>query len=54
MRPYTLPNATLHFDPQWLPRAEADGLLERLMDEIRWETHRIRMFGREVDSPRRS
>ena len=24
------------------------------MDEIRWETHRIRMFGREVDSPRRS
>ena len=54
MHAYALPDAHLHFNPNWLPRPEADALLDRLMDEIRWETHRIRMFGREVDSPRRS
>ena len=51
---YGITDGELRFAPQWLSRAEADELLERLMDEIRWETHRIRMFGREVDSPRRS
>ena len=54
MHRYHIPDADLRFDPHWLPRPEADTLLDRLMDEIRWETHRIRMFGREVDSPRRS
>jgi alkylated DNA repair dioxygenase AlkB len=37
-----------------LPAAEADALFAALLQEIAWETHRIRMFGREVDSPRRS
>ncbi|WP_414638584.1 alpha-ketoglutarate-dependent dioxygenase AlkB family protein [Arenimonas sp.] len=51
---YPIPDGTLHFKPDWLPRAEADEVLAGLMDSIRWETHRIRMFGREVDSPRLS
>ena len=52
--PITLPGADLRFDPQWLPPALADALLAELIDRITWEVHRIRLFGREVDSPRLS
>ena len=40
--------------PDWLPRADADALFVALMAQVPWETHRIRLFGREVDSPRLS
>jgi alkylated DNA repair dioxygenase AlkB len=33
---------------------EADALFEALHHEIPWETHRLRLFGREIDSPRLS
>ena len=49
-----LPGADLRFDPQWLAAGEADALFATLRDEIPWECHRIRMFGRVVDSPRLS
>ena len=49
-----LPGATLRFAPQWLDRAQADALFAALRESVPWETHRIRMFGREVDSPRLS
>lgn len=49
-----LPGAELIFYPSWLPLNEADALLAALSAQIVWETHRIRMFGREVDSPRLS
>jgi alkylated DNA repair dioxygenase AlkB len=49
-----LPDAELYFDPGFLAVARADALLERLRQEIGWETHRIKLFGREVDSPRLS
>ncbi|MDR6642659.1 alkylated DNA repair dioxygenase AlkB [Luteibacter sp. 1214] len=42
------------FAPAWLPREEADALLDELRDRLPWEVHRIRMFGRVVDSPRLS
>ena len=32
----------------------ADALRDALLREIPWETHRIKLFGREVDSPRLS
>lgn len=51
---HDLPDGELWFAPAWLARAEADALYERLMDEVPWEVHRIRMFGRAVDSPRLS
>lgn len=50
----TLPDADLRFAPGWLPADEADALFARLQREIAWECHRIRIFGREVDSPRLS
>ena len=49
-----LPGAELWFEPGWLAAAEAGALLVSLREEIHWETHRIRLFGREVDSPRLS
>jgi alkylated DNA repair dioxygenase AlkB len=49
-----LADAELHFDPQWLPPAQADALFEALRPAIDWEVHRIRLFGRLLDSPRLS
>jgi alkylated DNA repair dioxygenase AlkB len=49
-----LPGAELSLWPSWLKPAEADRLLAELMGSIAWETHRIRIYGREVDSPRLS
>ena len=49
-----LPDADVAFDPAWLSREQADALFVDLLAAIPWEVHRIRLFGREVDSPRRS
>lgn len=49
-----LPGADADLWPQWLDGAEADALLDELRRAIAWETHRIRLFGREVASPRLS
>lgn len=49
-----LPGAELWLDRAWLPAGVADALLVALREHVPWETHRIRMFGREVDSPRLS
>ena len=49
-----LPGATLAFDPDWLAPAQADALFTRLRGDVPWESHRIRIYGREVDPPRLS
>lgn len=49
-----LPGAELWFCLQWLAGDEADALFLQVRDGIDWETHRIRLFGRQVDSPRLS
>lgn len=49
-----LPEADLQWQPQWLPRGEADALMRQLQQDIPWEVHRIQMFGRAVDCPRLS
>ena len=54
LAPVPLPDACVQFDPHWLGPQEADALLAGLRSDVRWETHRIRIFGREVDSPRLS
>ena len=52
--PIALPDADVRFDPDWLPTADADALFTVLRGDIAWEVHRIRLFGRLVDSPRLS
>jgi alkylated DNA repair dioxygenase AlkB len=53
-QPLPLPGAELSLWPHWLDVAHADALLDELLVTVPWETHRIRIFGREVDSPRLS
>lgn len=49
-----LADAELAFDPHWLAPAQADALFESLVAGIAWETHRLKLFGREIDAPRLS
>lgn len=49
-----LPGAELHYDPRFLPPDTAAADFASLRGEIPWENHRIRMFGREIASPRLS
>ena len=52
--PHDLPDADVQHLPGWLAAADADQLLSSLQADVRWEVHRIRMFGNWVDSPRLS
>ena len=54
LEPLELPGADLRLASAWLPPDDADALFSELHAAIPWECHRIRMFGREVDSPRLS
>ncbi len=54
LQPLPLQDAEIALDPDWLPVQEAARLLAALQAAIPWQVHRIRMFGREVDSPRLS
>jgi len=40
--------------PYWLGPAQAAALFDGLLHGLPWQVHRVRMFGREIDSPRRS
>ncbi|XUP27609.1 alpha-ketoglutarate-dependent dioxygenase AlkB [Xanthomonas axonopodis pv. vasculorum] len=49
-----LPGAQISWWRGWLQPAQADALMQALLAQAHWEVHRIRMFGRMVDSPRLS
>jgi alkylated DNA repair dioxygenase AlkB len=49
-----LADAELWWAPRFLDAAEADDHAAALRREVPWETHMIRMFGRELPSPRLS
>ena len=48
------PDPEVRLMPGWLGQGEADALFAALRAQVAWEVHRIRMFGRWVDSPRLS
>jgi len=54
LQPLTLPGARVEFAPDWMPAEAARALFDALRADIHWEVHRIRLFGREIDSPRLS
>ncbi len=54
LEPLFLPEADLLLDPRFLDTTEASAAFAEFRDSIPWEVHRIRLFGRTVDSPRRS
>ncbi|MEO6366265.1 MAG: alpha-ketoglutarate-dependent dioxygenase AlkB, partial [Luteimonas sp.] len=47
-------DADIRIATHWLCVALADALLADLQRSVPWEVHRIKLFGREVDSPRLS
>lgn len=49
-----LPGADITLYPAWLAPHEADALYADLLKTVAWETHCIKLFGREVASPRLS
>jgi alkylated DNA repair dioxygenase AlkB len=49
-----LPGADILWHAAWLPPHEADALYADLLQAVPWETHYIKLFGREVASPRLS
>jgi alkylated DNA repair dioxygenase AlkB len=53
-QPLVLAGADLALWADWLSPDEADALFAQLRDTVAWETHVIRLFGREVASPRLS
>ena len=54
LQPLLLFDAELHYAPAFLPPAEAAAAFVALREEIAWENHGLRLFGREVASPRLS
>ncbi|MBX0292565.1 alpha-ketoglutarate-dependent dioxygenase AlkB [Hymenobacter sp. HSC-4F20] len=50
--PILLPDAELLFDPEFLPLAEAQELLEELTNSLAWQQEAIKLFGRSVLQPR--
>ena len=54
LSPCELSEADVALDPAWLGGGDANRLLEALLHDVPWETHRLRLFGREVASPRLS
>ncbi len=51
---FSLPDADVQLLPNFLDAASADETFVRLHERIAWEQHRVRLFGREIDSPRLS
>lgn len=47
-----LADAAVSYDPAFLPRKEADQLLDVLTDELAWEQKFITMFGKQLLQPR--
>jgi alkylated DNA repair dioxygenase AlkB len=50
---FALPGADIRL-AQFCDAHAAQSWFARLRDEVQWERHRLRLFGREVDSPRLS
>jgi len=51
---FSLPGADVRLLPNFLDAATAAKTFARLHAQIGWEQHRVRLFGRELDSPRLS
>lgn len=47
-----LPDAEVIYRPGWLDQAVAEAAFVALIVEVDWQVHRIRLFGREVETPR--
>ena len=49
---FDLPDAELHYRPQFFSKPTADRLLQELMEKIEWTQNKIRFYGKESLVPR--
>jgi alkylated DNA repair dioxygenase AlkB len=49
-----LPDADVSLDPAWIAPAQAAALFTQLRQDVHWENHPVRLFGREHPAPRLS
>ncbi|PKD19315.1 2OG-Fe(II) oxygenase [Salegentibacter salinarum] len=49
---FSLPDAELHYFPDFLNTEKADFLVGKLLKEIPWQQQNIKLFGREIPQPR--
>jgi alkylated DNA repair dioxygenase AlkB len=49
---FDLPDAELHYRPQFFPKPTAERLLQELMVKIEWTQNKIRFYGKESLVPR--
>lgn len=49
-----LPDLDIDFQPEFFAKVQADFFYASLLQEIPWEQHFVRMFGRQIAAPRRS
>ena len=49
-----LQDADVRYQSSWLPQSTADSMLRDLLAETPWTQHRVRIFGRDLPSPRLS
>ena len=52
VEPFDLPDADLHYHPQFFSKPTADRLLQELMEKIEWTQNKIRFYGKESLVPR--
>mgnify|MGYP001378777218 CR=1 FL=1 len=51
---FDLPDARVRLARGWLPPEAAEALMQALLREVPWQVHTVRLFGRELPSPRLS
>ena len=54
LNPIDLPDGDLLYATDFLTQAEADDLLTRLIAEVAWEQHYVKIFGEDLPAPRLS
>ena len=51
---YSLPDAEIKFYPNFFDKIESDLMFENLFNEIKWRSDKIKLYGKEIDLPRKT
>jgi len=51
---YLLPDAEIKFCPNFFDKTESDSIFENLLTEIKWRSDKIKLYGKEIDLPRKT
>jgi alkylated DNA repair dioxygenase AlkB len=50
----SLPDAEINFYPHFFTKSESDLIFENLFNEIKWRSDKIKLYGKEIDLPRKT